>query len=280
MSTQLNSPQLGQVVDEYENEIRQWEGGLARNYIMLALRRCGQMRPGYRPSADLLNDGLSEWQALFDSWAAERSMGFSIPQYVYPVTGPGSESDGNGYDVGPSAHDWAGPRPEVIVRANLKFTSQGPYPVYIQLKSVSAEEWASLAIRIIPGINVTNIFYYDPQFPNGVFNVFPPLTGNAIELFTWQALAAPAYLTAPYAAPPGYMDAIVWSLSERLWPLCTKAFMPNKLAFGYICGKALEACNKVRNVNRNIPKLGSDFKNQQTQAGYYDSQVSRTGLPT
>lgn len=131
-------------------------------------------RPGYTPSPELLADGLTEWGMLFDSWSAERTMGFSIPQYVYPVTGPGSQSGGNGYQLGPTAADWVGPRPESIVRANLEMTSMGAQPVYLPIRMLSAEDWASLSIRQIPGINVTNLAYWEPQFPNGVFNVFPP----------------------------------------------------------------------------------------------------------
>jgi hypothetical protein len=255
---------------------------VAQDYINLAFRRCGQMRPGYTVSAELYADGMNEWQALFDSWSAERSMGFSVPQYTYPVTGPGSQSSGNGYQIGPSAADWVGPRPEAIIRANLKFTSAGAYPVYMPIKMLSAVEWANLSIRQMPGVNVTSMAYYDPQFPNGVFNVFPPLTGNSIELFTWPGFTVPATPATAYSAPPGYIDAVVWSLAERLWPLCTKAFMPNKLSYSIIAGKAKAACEKVRNVNRPIPILKNDFRGGSRGhiEGYYDSFVSYTGLPT
>ena len=252
---------------------------VAQDYILMALRKCGQMRPGYVPQVELLSDGLTEWGMMFDSWQAERTMGFSIPQYTYAVTGPGSQSNGNGYQIGPTAADWVGPRPESIVRANCKMTSLGSQPVYIHLKPISAEEWAGLSIRQIPGINVKNLFYYDPQFPNGVFNVFPPLTGNSIELFTWPALAAPTSTAAAYSAPPGYQDAVVYSLAERLWPLCTHQIAINKMPYQWVAGKAYEAREKVRLVNRPIPRLRNDFSGSTQPAGYYDANVSWTGEP-
>lgn len=256
-------------------------GGLlpARQWLYLALRKCGQLRPGYTASPELLADGLSEWGMVFDSWAAERTMGFSIPQYVYTVTGPGSKSGGNGYDVGPTATNWVGPRPESIVRANLVMTNVGPQPVYIPLRPISAEEWASLAIRQIPAINVTSVFYYDPQFPNGVFNVFPPLNGNSIELFTWPSFAVPASLDAAYSAPSGYMDAVIYSLAERLWPMCTKDALLHRVTELSLAAKAHAAREKVRLVNRPIPTLKSDFGAGKKPAGYYDSFVSQTGIP-
>lgn len=251
----------------------------AKDYILSAFRKCGQMLPGYVPQPELLADALNEWEMLFDSWQAERTMGFSIPQFQYACPGPGSQSGGNGYQVGPTALDWVGPRPESIVRANCVMTNVGPQPVYIPLRPISAEEWASLSIRQIPGINVTSLFYYDPQFPNGVFNVFPPLIGNSIELFTWAFFAAPALLTTAYSAPPGYMDAVIYSLAERLWPMCTRQIAINKVSLQWMAGKAHAAREKVRLVNRPIPTLRADFRGGNKPAGYYDSFVSYTGEP-
>ena len=236
------------------------------------------MRPGYTPSADLLADGLTEWQMLFDSWAAERLMGFSVPQYTYAITGPGSKSNGNGYTIGPTG-DWVGPRPESIIRANVKYSSASAYPVYLPIGMLQVEQWAALAIRQIPGINITTLAYYDPQYPNGVFNVFPPITGNSIELFTWAAFAVPATLGTSYTAPPGYMDSVVLSLAERLWPLCTHDVTPHKVDLAELAGKAKAARDKVRNINRPIPKLGNDLSNASRPEGYFDSFVKYTGQP-
>lgn len=321
---------------------------IAQDYIGQALRKCGQLRPAALANTDLYADGLTEWGSLFDSWAAERAMGFSIPQLEFNIQKPGSQQNGNGYLIGPvysttgtltnanpvitgivdpgqfmvgeaisgtgipalaivisnnpaagtvtmSLNATAGglqtitatpdmvtaQRPDSIVRMNCVMLNQGPNPVYIQMRPISAEEWASLSIRQIPGINVTSLFYYDPQWPNGVINVFPPLIGNGIEVFTWQHLGVPATLASRYNAPPGYQDAVVWSLAERMWPMCTNQMAVNRVSHQYICGKAYEACQKVRMVNRPIPTMVSDFRGGgKKPSGYYDSFVSNTGLPT
>lgn len=316
----------------------------AQDYILKALRKCGQIRPGAVSNTELLTDGLDEWGSLFDGWAGERSMGFSTPQYTYAVTGPGSQQSGNGYLIGPIATftgtitngspqitgvvdvsqvtvgesisgtgipanstvvsvaagiitisqnataslsitvtatpDFVGPRPPAIVRANLKFTSGTAQPVYIHLTPMSAEEWASLAIRQIPAIDVTNIFYYDPQYPNGVFNVFPPLSGNSIELFTTQFLGVPVTLATPYSAPPAYRDAVIDSLAERLWPMCTNQVAVNRVSLQWLAGTAYESRQKVRTLYRQIPRLASDFRGGGYGEGFYDSFVTDTGLPT
>ena len=251
----------------------------AQDYILNALRKCGQMRPGYIPAPELLADALNEWEVLFDAWATDRTMGFSIPDYVYPVTGPGSQTGGNGYQIGPTAADWVGPRPVMIVRANLVMTNVGPQPVYIALRPLTAEQWAGLSIRQIPAINVTNVFYYDPQYPNGVFNVFPPLNGNSIELFCAQQLGTPATLATAYSAPPGYANAVIWSLAERLWPMCTNDIAIHKTPFERIAGTAYEACQKIQAVNAPARELSSDFRGSAKPDGYFDQNVTWTGEP-
>lgn len=252
----------------------------AQQHIYQALRKCGSLRPGYTPQMELLADALNEWGTMFDEWQAEREMGFSIPQFVYPVTGPGSQQNGNGYEIGPTAADWVGPRPTSIVRANLVFTSGGQSPVYIHLRPISAEEWAALSIREIPAINVTSLFYYDPQYPNGVFNVFPPLNGNSIELFTWGFLAVPAALAENYSAPPGYQDAVIKTLAERLWPMLTHDICVHKNSQMWLAGQAYTAREKVKAVNRSLPTLCNDFgKTTGGDAPLYDSFVTDTGFP-
>ncbi len=317
---------------------------IAQEILYTVFRKCGQLRPGAGSNPELYADGLAEWGRLFDSWAAERTMGFSIPQFQYAVTGPGYLQNGNGYTIGPAfsfdgttasgspnvtvantqgliadqpisgagipasttilsvstnasivmsknatadgltsitvTPNFLGPRPDSIVRANLVMTNVGPQPVYIPIRMISVEEWSSLAIRQIPAINVTNLAYYDPQFPQGVFNVFPPLNGNSIELFTWAALATPAGLSSSYSAPPGYLDAIIYSLAERMWPMMSLNIATNKVPLSYLSGMAYEARQKVRAVNRPIPTLRNDQQGgSRTPSGYFDSFVKYTGEP-
>lgn len=72
---------------------------------------------------------------------------------------------------------------------------------------------------------------------------------------------------------------MVYSLGERLWPMCTHDILVHKLPFQKLCGLAHAAREKVRLVNRPIPTLRSDFRGGNHPAGYYDSNVARTGEP-
>jgi len=300
----------------------------AQDYILNALGKCGQMRPGYIPQAELLAEGLDEWQALYDGFNASRTMAFTIPDYIYPI---GSNTGLNGiygqnvqFSIGPSftfsatltignatatcantaglyigqpvsgtgiqatsyitafvvntsvtfslvatasgaqtitvTPTFAGPRPEAIIRMNLYMTSTSPtQPTRVPIRMVGAEEWANIPVLQITAINVTTTCYYDPQFPQGILNVWPPLNGNALEIFTWGFLTPPTSLTATYSAPPGYADVIIWELAKRLWPRCTHNLMVNKVPHQWLCGQASRAKADVRRVNAPMNRLRNDF---------------------
>lgn len=240
---------------------------VAQDYIYQAFRKCGQMRPGYTPSPELLADALIEFQVLFDNFNAERTMAYSMPDYVYNVTGTGHGTTGNGqtfggsgFQIGPTALDFVGPRPESIVRMNLYYTSSPGTPARIPLRQISMEEWLSIPAVVFQATNVATVFAYDPQFPNGVIWVWPPLNGNALEIFTWGFLTPPASLSTAISLPPGYADCLLWTLAEKLWPLCTQDIMIHKLNLQYVCGQKAQAQARVRRVNAPMPRLANDFR--------------------
>lgn len=239
----------------------------AQDYIYMALRKCGQLRPGYIPGPELLGDCLIEFQLMYDSFNAERTMQFTMPDYVYPVTGSGHGTTGNGqtfggsgFQIGPTALDFVGPRPEAIVRVNLYYTQGGPTPARIPLRQISMEEWLSIPAVVFQATNVATVFAYDPQWPNGVIWVWPPLNGNALEIFTWGFLTPPVSVATTISLPPGYGDALIWSLADRIWPLVTQDIIPHKLPFSVIAGRKARALATVRRVNAPMPRLSNDFR--------------------
>ena len=299
----------------------------AQDYILQALGKCGQMRPGYIPQIELLQESLDEWWALYDGFNARRTMSFSIPDYIYPI---GSNTGLDGiygpnvqFTVGPAftfaatldstttalvtntagliigqpisgsgipadttiqgitvntsivmsnaatltgastitvTPTFAGPRPEQIVRMNLVMTSANPgQPTRIPISLIGAEEWASIPVVQLTAINVTTTCYPDYQFPQMVLNIWPPLNGNSLEIFTWGFLTPPASLTANYSAPPGYADVIIWEIAKRMWMRCTHNMMANKVSHQWLCGQASRAKAEVRAVNAPRPRLRNDF---------------------
>lgn len=177
--------------------------------------------------------------------------------------------------------DFIGPRPEAIIRMNLLLTSASPaQPSRIPLAPMSAEEWANLPVVQFSPVDVTTAFYYDPQFPQGVINVFPPLNGNSLEFFTWGVLTPPTSLTASYSAPPGYADLIIWELAKVLWPMATKNLMVNRVSHQWICGQAKLARDAVRAVNAPMPRMRNDFTGGGgSRSNSCDWDLLLTGVP-
>ena len=260
-----------------------------QQYIYQALRKCGNMRPGYTPQPELLADCYTELLSMYDSANAERTLNYSMPDYVFPVTGPGHGSTGNGqqfggtgYQIGPTALDFVTPfRPVAIVRINLYMTSVSPSsPTRIPLSPISMEEWMQIAVIQMPAVPVTVVAAYDPQWPNAVIWVWPPLNGNSLEIFTWGQLIPPQdYTTDQLSAPPGYWDAVVWTLAERIYGFCTHDIMPQKRDIAWIRGQAYMARDKIRAINAPNPRLISDFDSGPKTAGACDWGLLLTGEP-
>lgn len=257
----------------------------------MALRRCGQVRAGATQGPDLMNDGLMEAQAIYDGWAAERTMNFTIPDYVYPITGPGTapiesgQVDGLGYSIGTANNpttnlpaDLVGPRPNKIIRANLIFTNTSPYS-RIPISLIGAEQWAGISVLQLTPIDVATVLYYEPTFPNGTIWLWPPISGNSIEIFTWGFLSPPMQLGDDFLAPPGYLDAIVYNLAGRMWPMLDKSIMVNKVSHQYLLGQAAIMRNKLKAVNAPRPLMGNDFGPPRPATGTCDWSLLYTGVP-
>lgn len=173
-----------------------------------------------------------------------------------------------------------GPRPEAIVRMNLYMTSVSPsQPTRIPLSPISAEEFSNISVLQLTPINVTTVFYYDPQFPQGVINVWPPLNGNSLEFFTWGFLTPPASLTQNYSAPPGYAEVIICELAKIMWGLATNDVFVNKVSLQELKASAAIAKKAVRDVNAPMPRMRNDFQSGPTGAPQSSWELLLTGIP-
>lgn len=257
--------------------------------VYQALRKCGQLRAGAGANTDLITDGILECQSILDGWQTERTMSYWVPAGIFAVTGPGHGTNstgqtfgGCGYQIGPTSVDFVGaPRPVSIVKANLIQNASSAVPNRVPLRILQAEEWGSISVPQLPATSVPSAIYYDPQIPNGVIWFYPPPTsGNvSIELFVSGGfVGSPVDSTTPFILPQGYQDALVWTLATRMWPLCDKSIMINKISLPYIVGQSEIAIGKVRRLNRPALRLRNDFQGG-GGAGGFDRNITYTGYP-
>lgn len=180
--------------------------------------------------------------------------------------------------------DFVGPRPTEILKMNMWMTETSPSaPSRLPLTRIwTAEEFADISVLQMTAVNVTTCYWYNPTWPQATINVFPPLNGNSLEIFTWGFLDAPLTLSSNYSAPAGYAEAIKNSLAARLWPLCTNQIMVNKVTHQWICAQAKIAVDRIKGNNAPKQRLVSDFGGglrSGSGVGVCDWGLLFTGIP-
>jgi hypothetical protein len=250
----------------------------AADYInQRVLRHARQLRPGYTAGAELQQDVLNEWTALVDEWNLDRFMPPTIPQYTYAVTSAGFNGNNRDYQIGPGAADFNGPRPVRILKANLIVTTS-TVQSRIALAVLPFSDYGDISVLEFPPTGITEALYYEADFPIGILHFWPPIAYNSIELWTNGVLVAPAALTTVVAGtfPPGYENALIYTLAERIQYLCTKEMGPPnpKLA-----AWALKARQRIRNNNALNPKAFTDYQDGHNYGGNYDPNLTYQGYP-
>ncbi len=132
------------------------------------------------------------------------------------VNGQGGPT--NPYTIGPGGNfDIARPvNAQSIRTANLLLTDG---LTEIPLGIMTDQSYQSLPVKSLSGTQVSNI-YYSPTFTSGLGALFtwpvPSATTPRLVLYTEAALTTFATLTTAYQIPPGYRDALTYSLARRL----------------------------------------------------------------
>lgn len=107
-------------------------------------------------------------------------------------------------------------RPVKIVNANIILNNNGNI-VRVPMRIVDADWWANQRVPQIQTTLPTHL-YYQPEFPNGLLYFWPvPQVAYPAELETWINLSQLA-LNDSFVMPPGYEDAVTYSLAEALCP--------------------------------------------------------------
>lgn len=239
----------------------------AQDVIYSALRRIGSLRPGYTAPPELMADALTEWQAIADNWNTDQTFQVSNPDTYYNISTSGFAGNSYQYTIGPSASgaDLICPqaaRPVSIRRANWVWKINTPtQPQRLHIRLIDESEWMSIIQLPIPGALMAIYMWYDPQYPLGVINLWPPVQpGNQIELYTWGQLTWPAALGTTVVFPPGYFQATRLTLAEMLIAMAPRfEFTKMNPDINRLPALALKARQDIQRVNRVTPRLVSDM---------------------
>ena len=205
--------------------------------------------------------GLDQFNKMLDSWSNENLMCYTILEQSVVMT-PGK----NSYTIGKIG------TPDINQTRPIRIM-EGPGSAYLQDGSANNYEvtvvthqiWNQIANR---GTNTTSnipdTLWYDPQFPNGVINLWPtPTIGYTLFFDSYQQLADAATLVTQLSLPPGYELALQSNLAILLGPFVKGALVSQDI-------KDIARMSKA-NVKRS---------NKRTNIAQYDRELSQTAQPT
>lgn len=185
----------------------------AQSIVTDAFQKLTLHAVGENPTAAESALGLKVLNDMLDSWSNEKLACFaSLDQPITLAVGVQRYPLGTGSTYSTS-------RPLAIAEgpgaAYCIDTSNQTYSVDVR----SQQEWNLISYLATTGNYPTDIFY-DPQFPQGVLNVFPipNAAGYVLHIMSRLQLTDFAALATAVSLPPGYLIAIKNNLAVNLAP--------------------------------------------------------------
>lgn len=235
----------------------------ALDIITAALKEIGVQSPGEAVALDDAADVLQKLQRLIDTFNAREPLiynvnfqTFTIIPNTQPITiGPGQQFDVN-------------QRPVEIYTASVILNNTQPTQVEIRLNIRDQQWWAAQIVKNLTSTYPTDL-YFSPDWPNGGIYLWPiPTQANALLLQMRTVLAeipTNGYNT-NFSLPPGYWDAIVYSLAESICPMFERPCTPDLLRLKNAAIKAILSNNiaspRGKTADAGMPGLqqrGGDF---------------------
>lgn len=213
--------------------------------ITQAMLEAGIIDPNETVEGAEATTGLTKLNRMLDSWNADERYVYAeqFNQYrLQPNLQP--------HTIGPSGTFIVNQRPVKIIDANIILNAgtnnEVRSPVWIR----DAEWWASK-----PAFNVATTLptdlYYESDWPNGsLFLWAVPTTAYPLELVTWTLLNQ-LQLNSSFCLPPGYLDAVVYSLAVALCPSFGKEVSPTLAAL------TLKALARIEGPNLQSPRIAT-----------------------
>lgn len=214
-----------------------------RDMLTRAMRAAQILGAGETMDADDANDALISFNQMLDAWQAERLFAYAIVDRSHPLTsGVGT------YTVGPSGTINI-PRP---IRIEWAFTRDAQnYDRTIQM--VPDDVYAAIALKSL-GNNFPTVMFYEATYPIGQIKLWQLPTNNLTLFFgAWQVLSEYASLNDIVSVPPGYEDAFVYSMVERLCPEYGK---PTPASIEKLAQKARA---NIQSNNLDDPRVSCEF---------------------
>lgn len=173
-------------------------------------------RTGVLSAADA-NDAAAAFNSMLDSWSTEKLLSYVVLERSFTLI-VGQQS----YTIGTiGTPDINTTRPTDIVQAYVQDSTNNNF-----LMNIKTRDWWNQIGNRGPTITsqIPTDLFYDPQYPNGVINIFPtPLLAYTVFYDSTQDQVDPSLLTQTITMPPGYIRAYVLNAALEM------------MAYGFPC---------------------------------------------
>lgn len=204
--------------------------------IKTSLKKIGVIAHAETPSSAEQTDGLAELNRMIESWSNDGLLVFAETREEFTLT-PSTAS----YTIG-SGGDVSTDRPQRIHRALLQLQSTTPKQE-LPLKMCTLGEWSDILLKTLES-SIPIYCYVEGSFPLETFHLWPvPSAAEKVVLYSWKPLATFSTAATSASFPPGYEDAIVYNLAERL---CSDYGIPVPFKVEQL---AVETLAKIKRMN-------------------------------
>ena len=193
-------------------------------------------------SAQDANDASAAFNSMLDSWTTEQLLSFVVLERSFTlIVGQAS------YTIGTSGTpDINATRPTDIVQAYVQDTTFNNFLMNIKTR----DWWNQIGNR---GSTITSQIptdlFYDPQYPNGVINIFPtPLLAYTVFYDSTQNQVDPSALTQTITMPPGYIRAYVLNTALEMMAYGFPCLLDDK-ELANLRATAAEAKGNIKRMN-------------------------------
>ena len=184
----------------------------ASEIVIAALKEILVVGVGQDARAEDVVDGLAKLNLLLDTWNAKRHAIYA-DQVVTGTLTPSLQP----HTIGPTGTLVVTQRPVSIEYASLVI---GTTRQRINIRDM--QWWSENTTPAMTGSEPTDL-NYRPDWPNGALYFWPvPTSAYGIELQT-RRLLAQLVAADTFTLPPGYQEAILLTLAEKLCPMFEKS---------------------------------------------------------
>ena len=215
----------------------------ANTIVRDAMREIGAIGISDTPEAEESQLALRTLNRMLDSWLTRNLYAYHVKWQQITLT-----SSQESRTIGPSGQVNIARPAQIEVGSYVRVSG-----IDTELRVVSRDTWAAVEDKSLVGAR-PEIVYYEAASPIGTLYFWPQADCDVFLAIQTQ-LTQFADLTTAYTLPPGYEDAIILSLAERLCRPFSRA-IPLSLA-----NDARKARAAVKALNLNVPELDMPLGN-------------------